>query len=299
MSQQTRIFDEAIESRKRQLASQSAPPDIELELHRKNLHQSCLLGGYLFLQPEAVLTWCHYWLTQYSNYTLSEQDLLIDLVHQLMYNAPRLIIQAGEAMPLSNAGNHAMRCTHLLRFAGNGRCAIPLQYCQEAMQLPMLLSLSELALNERQSFLGASTDALDAELRLDSFVYDNVLQYFYEPSFLLLTLYRLHVMALLDAVENKSAYALTRHLHTVKALEHTALDWERVQKALSLTPQSMYVLQWEVGVLYTALDTTDLRQCLENLHLLWYEKASQCYAEREKRASSLLTLSRDDIWSTH
>ena len=297
MALTTRFIDDAQEQRRRRDAHQTwfaetlqngLAPSQQLD----NVLQCCLLGSRLFLQPEAVLCWAHCWLAQYSHYTLAEQDWFGALVQELLYEPVQLQVLCSEIAPLMDVGRQpTLRAPRLLRFCGSGRCCIALEYVLQSLQLGVLNPLAHLQLSANRCFLSRSTEALDGELELSAFLYNTVLSEFYEPSFLLLTLYALHLCGLLYGVSTNEARppALARHMHTLKPLAHEAIDWDRVQAAhYTNDAQGMQRLQLELAQLHELLSDGDMEEALRRLMVLWSERASYCHEQMRVRSERVL-----------
>ncbi len=274
-TRETRFLTDEEDQRHRASYAETVRPDVPPQLYSDNVRQCCLLGAQLYLNPVAVLHWCHYWLAQYSNYALPEQDWLADLVQGLLYEQPQLRLLASETPPLDNAGHLLTRAPQLLCFAGTDRHAIPLEQVLRATQLQVMYPLSHLLLSQHHCFRSRTSDALDGELELGSFVYDSlVLAELYEPSFMIVTLYRMHLCELLH---NTGAHCcqdvLPRHMHSLRAIAHETVDWTRVERTHG---HAVTLLQQELAVLHQTLHQTDLHQALAQVSALWTEKAADC-----------------------
>lgn len=260
------------QDRQHQWFSETVPQQPE------SLKQCCLLASRLFLKPEAVLHWCQYWISQFSNYDLEEKDWLTNLVHGLIYEAPQIRMLASETPPLGNVGHMALRATQLFRFAGGDTHAIPLEYVLRTGQFQIMQACSLLLQSHRQSFMSRSDDSLDGELALGGFVYNQLLREFYEPGFMIITLFRLH---LCELMHNSGAQSwqdvLGRHFHSLQAITHDAIDWPRVEFALG--HGCCVRLQQELLQLHQSLYRTDLDEALQLVSILWSEKATECDEE--------------------
>lgn len=263
----------------------SEPAGADATRHQ-NLLQSALLGARLFLQPEAVLSWCHYWLAHYTQYALAEADWFCALVQELLYEPVQLELLCVDAPPAQEQPQPTLKAPRLLRFCGSARLSLPLEYVLQSGQLGVLYPLSELQRSSNGCFLQRTTDALDGELELSVFLYNGVLGEFYELGFLLLTLYTQHLCALLHSSGATASAALARHLHSLKPLAHEAIDWARVQAAHFAHGEStapLARLQIELAQLHQVLYTTDLALALQQLDALWSAKASECHSQMRVR----------------
>jgi hypothetical protein len=249
----------------------------EAEEETSALNHALRVGAQLLLNPFNVMHCAAYWVPEYSGGVgLAEDDHFVSLVRNLLRHPARLQLVYSQGV---TRHAHALLSQHgLLRLCGNASHALPQERMAEGQMHTALASLAWLERPERKCFLSVTTDGLDGELQLASFVYDQELQALYEPSFHILSLYAIHLPALYHTTAQQCDEDwVPRHLHSLRPLADAALDAEGALDACD-TLEKRARCRRDLVTLREALETTSFEQAMESLQALWSEKASWCDA---------------------
>jgi len=247
------------------------------------LVQTNRLASQLFLWPENVLHICTYWVSQYSNYRLvgNEKECFNELIAGLLQRPPRLYLcqYQGVTQQLYNV----LRCQGIIQFAGAETHRIPLEYLARGQMPAFFTGLSVIERPENDCFLIRNTDGLDGELELNSFVHNEVLERMWEPSFLVIVCFRIHLLALRNATCSETVTDwLQRHIYSLRAIneESRALIKCSDMEKLARTRR-------DLEILHTILNTTDFERAAASVEQLYMEKATYCYGEIMSRCCKL------------
>jgi hypothetical protein len=250
----------------------------------ERLKASCLLASHL-LWPAYVRDLALYWLANYSNYTEveREEDMFNELVRQLLTQRPRLRLHVGEHMIHRSCNTYFY--PSYVQLVGGGRHAVPMEYAQRQHYASLHAALSQLVQPAMEAFTQCVPVGLNGELELGGFVHDAVLECFYEPSFVITTLYMFHLVALLTVTESREpADWLPRHYYALRAIEEPAL-----REACCLADANrMDEMRRELRELHDALNTSQAQQALRDVRALWERKATYCWSEIFVRIAAFL-----------
>lgn len=289
----TRIFDEKKEQKNeagaRAIQNHRCVDFIDdrlsLDKSNENIRMVCKLAKLCYMEPITVQVTVNYWMTHYTDYFIQEKDWFNQMIANLLYEVPVL---RKTAIPMTIVPNKRLvRSNTMVCFAGTDKMYIPLQeyldHCRldlalninaAYLKLPFLLSV--LSETERRSFRMRNTDTLEGDICLSAFNYDNIMGYFYEPSFLIITAYVFHLIALTKTTEGcATSDFLPRHVHSLSAIQFDNIEWHRVSvNNNSNDSASLERLQYDLQRLYDILYTTDLNKALCDIDQLWHEKAT-------------------------
>lgn len=254
------------------------------EVARERLEATCLLGAHL-LYPEYVRDMVMYWLVNYSNYTdvECEEDMFNELIRQLLTQRPQLKAHVGEGMI------HRSRNTYFypsyVQLVGNGKHCWPMEYAQRQYHVSLTDALSRLTQPHMEAFTCRVPMGLNGEMELAGFIHNGVLEYFYEPAFLITTAYMLHLVALLTVTESREPSDwLPRHYHALRAIEEAALAESRCLG----DPQRLDRMKRELRELHDVLNTAVASKALDGVRALWERQATYCWSQIFVRTAALL-----------
>jgi len=245
------------------------------EDHAQRLAASCLLGSHL-LYPEFIHDIVLYWLDNYSNYTDvgREEDMFNELVRQLLVQKPQLKLHAGEGMIHRSCNTYFY--PSYVQLLGNGKHAWPMEYSESRWQVSFTEALKLLTQPHLEAFAAPVTAGVTGELELSGFVHNALLEFFYEPSFVLVTAYMLHLQALIAVTGAREPIDwLPRHYHSLKAIDEAALG-----EACCLSDKGrLDAMRQELRALHDVLNTPLLQKALAGVQALWSEKATYCWSQ--------------------
>lgn len=256
------------------------------EQSNANLLNCCVLASRLLLWPETVIRIMNYWMDNYSDYLLAdrEEDQFNTLVSGLLENRPRLEDTGSES--LANRRSTNIKYQSVIQFVGSPYHRIPLEYFFSRHELTLFETLPHLILPEANCFRQKTTGGLDGELHLGSFAYDSILEYFYEPSLMIIYAYLIHMIILKTSVGARVKEDwLPRHYYSLRPLSDVAL--ERV--SCFSDPQRISVLKKELTELRRLLATDELDDAIMGCSRLFREKATECFGLMFVRRDSLFS----------
>jgi hypothetical protein len=246
------------------------------EQHTKRLAAQILLDG------ANVMHCAQYWAGQYcGGLQLDEREHFNALVRGLLREAPRLELVCNQGTSRHTAP--LLRQHGVLRLVGDASHALPLEQLARGQMCDALHSLGRLMrpLEKGGGFLSCSADGLDGELRYSACAHDDWAQRLYEPWFLVLALYCVHVPALYHCTTAQSDQDwLPRHLYSLRAI-----DGDAEIGACGADEEKRARCRRELAALHADLETTDFEQTMAALQARWREKAEWCW---QRAADELL-----------
>jgi hypothetical protein len=256
---------------------------ISTKAYQRQLCESCVVAARLLLWPECVLSTTLYWVAQYNDYlhVEREEDCFNHFIRGLLRDKPALKLSASEHIThqectrLSYAG--------LIQFIGTACHAIPLEYFARQYNTTLFQSLANLVSPEEKCFASRNMCGLEGELSLAEFRYDCVLEYFYEPSFIILTAYLIHLSVLLSLTPMTNN-CLPRHFYSIRAINE-----EELKNASCLSDSvRLESMRSELRILYNILNQADLNKVMNQCQTLWEEKATYCYQQMFIRRDTVM-----------
>lgn len=231
-------------------------------LFKQNVIATAQLAAYLYLDATTVIQYCFYWLGEYNNPEVASHLLFNNMIDGLLRHLP--ILEIAGQYGLKYKLNGASDCALLLRFAGSDLHRVPhVHFTQKGTtcnpdreNAPLLRGLSYAVNPLNKCFLNVSGPGMHAELQADNFVYNTVLEEFYEPSFIILTCY----MLTLNYQRKTFLYNLVSGKKLNKRVV-AELQLELDMKCIDLIETSLIVLETYVN---TNLETPTLtKDCID------------------------------------
>ena len=168
------------------------------------------LAAYVYLDAMTITQCCFYWLGEYNNKMVAPNLLFNDIVEGVLTNLPQLEISGQFGLKYTKATNTAY-CKKL-RFLGSPLHQIPDVHFDLRLDRDerknrgiyhpnhaLLKGLGYVTQPLNRCFLSVHSPGSQAEFRADHFVYNTLLEDFFEPSFVLIALYHYA----LDGIEEK------------------------------------------------------------------------------------------------
>ena len=292
---------------------------------RGNVVTVCQLASLLYLDATTVVQSCFYWLGEYNNAKLPNEELFGDLVSGLLNTLPVVEIYGQYGLKYTQDMN-ASYCLSL-RFAGTDLHRIPHAHytkrdgCSnpDRENAALLKGFAYLTNPQNQCFLTSYVPGLRSELAVDNFVYNTVLEEFFEPSFLVLTCFMLNIRY----IHNSFIYNLTAGKQVSKKM-FNEIQLELAQKKLHLIKKQIHALSEFIDRHNDAKSATEATCCIDcndggyevkmqrllydlvnivvtvNRHCqhfetlqrkidaLWLEKANYCATEMARRTEHIL-----------
>ena len=263
---------------------EALPNSKELERKKENVTVTCYLAMSLYMHSKYVLATALYWVSQYVNYSKrSELAWFTDHIERLLREPATLAVTSSSA--LANHHSNHLKHTVLLRFAGSEMHAVANEYFLALKNQLLTESLLHLCQPDNAAFMVYRLHGLKAELELDCFRYDRVLNYFYEPGFFVLSSYYWYVRYLFHQSGGRDMSDFAPVLTRIAApLRHLPSDPTCLCPANSNYAQKKAALVRDMAALYEILERGESPEEIEaRVELLWREKAEHCDAAQGER----------------
>jgi hypothetical protein len=256
-------------------------PPSSSETYKRQIYETCITAAQLLLFPENVLNITLYWLSQYNNYLLvnKEEECFNDFISGLLVKKPKLTISVSEG--LAHHRNDSVGLISLIHFVGGASHDVPLEYFVNQNQVTLIDSLSRLTQSSEKYFLRRNLCGLEGELSLSGFRYDYIFEYFYEPSFIIITAYLLNMLLLRKITIGMDW--LVRHNYSILAINEENLS----QAACFSDEERLKSMASDLRKLHTAINRSDINEAIEFCTELWQEKAAYCYSQMFIRRNEL------------
>jgi hypothetical protein len=170
-----------------------------LRQQRDNVLVASFMAINLYLQPHIVFAASLYWIAEYATGDRRQRDdevgWFCDHVSRLLAHSATFSLSSSRA--LSHTHSEQVKHNVLLRFAGSPLHKIPNEYFIVQRNQTLLEALVHFTSPAGQhAFLVREHEGLKGELEMDCFLYDRVLNFFYEPSFFVITAYLIYLSQL-------------------------------------------------------------------------------------------------------
>lgn len=162
-----------------------------------NMGVVCQLAAYLYLDETTIQQYCLYWLGEYNNKTIANHLQFNDIIDGVLQNLPIIEVsgQYGLKYTRDTVASHCL----ILRFAGSPLHRIPYVHFTsrdgfknpDRENAPILKGFSYIIQPSNKCFLTTYAPGLHSEFVDDNFLYNTILEEFFEPSFIVLTCYYL------------------------------------------------------------------------------------------------------------
>lgn len=155
---------------------------------KDNALVTTFLAINIFLQPRNVYSTTLYWISQYVNYKKSNQiHWFTDHIYKLMKYPVDFNMTATRGV--SDFHSKEVKYNLLIHTIGSNLHKIPCEYFIIQSNESMLRSIAYLLDPSNECFITNRHHGLKGELEIDSFVYNSVMNFIYEPSFFIITSY--------------------------------------------------------------------------------------------------------------
>lgn len=244
---------------------------------RDHMTITSLMAINLYLSPKNVMQIVMYWLSQYVNYKKPESLWFNDHITKLMRYPINFSLNTTHGLPRLHA--RIARHTMLLHFAGHELHKMPCEYFDAKGNSDLFECLDYFVNRVHHIFLVRDTYGLKGEVSLDGFLYNRLLGYFYEPSFLIITSYQVYLHYLFHLSGGRTLNDFLPSITLIaKPLEEKMLEESLI---LSLDKQNS---NYETKRATFLADMRALREILalhevkhieDQIELLWSRKASE------------------------
>lgn len=244
---------------------------------RDQMLVTSLMAVNLYLTPRIVTYNVVYWITQYANYTKPENLWFNDHITKLIQYPVNFSINTTHGLPRLHA--RVARHTLLLHFAGHELHKMPGDYFDVKGNTDLFECLDYFINRTPHHFLVRNTFGVKGEVELDSFVYNRLLNYFYEPSFLIITSYQIYLHYLFHLSGGRT---LNDFLPSITLIAKP-LDEKCLHATLTLSldkRNSNYVTKQktflaDMRAIREILALNDVKHIEDQIELLWSRKASE------------------------
>lgn len=233
---------------------------VSLALFKQNIISISQLASYLYLDATTVIQYCFYWLGEYNNREIASHLLFNDLLRGILYNPPLIEVTGHYGLKYKLDGRSSY-CL-LLRFIGSDLHRIPhVHFTQRGTSsnpdrenAALLKGFAYITNPLNKCFLSVSGAGMKAELQADGFVYNTVMEEFFEPSFIIMTC----ILLALNYQGKSFLYNLMVGKKVSRRLVNE-IDLEMTQKRIELIQTSLSVLEEYIEA-HTEDDVADSRK---------------------------------------
>lgn len=264
----------------------------ELQRRRENILITAFMAINLYLHPPTVYATALYWAAGYTNCainTSNEVAWFVDHIERLLSHPARLAITSARAV----CHNQSQQMKHnlLLQFAGSELHKVPNEYfifLRNRTLIECLVALLRQPADQRP-FALEEHQGLRGELEVDDFVYNNVLNFFYEPSFHVLTAYQIYLSQLFfqsggrDMVDD-FAPVLEQIVEPLRRVVTATAVPRCLCPENSNFDEKLVVLKEDLRTLLLVLThSLDRDEIMRGVNGLLEEKASYCCEQQQAR----------------
>jgi hypothetical protein len=273
----------------------------------------------LYLEPTTVMNYCLYWTSQYSNNTLKREWWFNDLIKGIISRPVSLSLLSDLSYPTIK--DQYIEYRYLFSFIGTPLNRVPLTIFASQRNSALMYSMEHIIHPDNQCFLQSSNGGLRGEASIDLFKYNFILEFFFEPSFIIITCFNIVLPILVHStVEQvtkkleKSRLKLTKkvksqlqlQLYTyfipyieklIKSIDVVGGNGDRVIHIGCFNRSHVFhkenLLRFKQDMVYLKNivedNLTDLIKMKIELNQFWSDKASFCSKMKEERLKYIMT----------
>ena len=260
----------------------------ELEGKKENVLVTAYFAINLFLNPHTVYSTTLYWISQYVNYKKSTQlHWFTDHITKLMKYPVDFNMTATRGV--SDFHSKEVKYNLLIHTIGSSLHKIPCEYFIIQSNESLVRSIQYLINPVNACFLTNQHMGLKGELEVASFVYNDVMNFLYEPSFFIITSYLIYTYQLFYATGGRDI------LDYMPILDVVIGPLRLGFKIGCLSPQStnyenkMSLFLSDMKALLEVYESNayDQEAIISGLKKLWCQKATYCHTVVPERYLAL------------
>lgn len=235
----------------------------------------------IFLQPRNVYSTTLYWISQYVNYKKSNQiHWFTDHIYKLMKYPVDFNMTATRGV--SDFHSKEVKYNLLIHTIGSSLHKIPCEYFIIQSNESMLRSITHLINPSNECFITNRHHGLKGELEVDSFQYNGIMNFFYEPSFFIITSYLLYTYQLFFATGGRNILDYTNILDMIiiplKQLEScTKLGCLTESSTNYESKKSIFIQDMKELLNIYESNALCAEAIISGLKELWSKKATYCF----------------------
>lgn len=249
-----------------------------LEDKKNNVLVTAFLSINLFLQPRNVYSTTLYWISQYVNYKKSNQiHWFTDHIYKLMKYPVNLNMTATRGV--SDFHSKEVKYNLLLHTIGSNLHKIPNEYFIIQSNESMLRAIVYLITPSNECFITNTHHGLKGELEVDSFVYNGIMDFFYEPSFFIITSYLLYTYQLFFATGGRNILDYTNILDMIIIPLRLECKLGCLSESTTNYESKKSVFIQDIKELLDIYESNALcaEDIIQGLKDLWSKKATYCF----------------------
>jgi len=260
--------------------------------YKINLYFMTKFGCYLYLDPKNVLEITNYLITQYSNFSLDESFWFYDLIKGILNNQIDIRIMADHG--LANSFDQKLTYLLLLKIFGSDRHQIPVVYFFSKSNKEIKFFTYYIMNPDNKCFLNSNTAGLRGEIELSFFKYNQILDYFFEPSFIIISLFDQYLNYLSETTLANSDMDYIHYFNNAKKSIEILDDIEYNKLKCLNSFNSNYKIKLQIlkndltelsNILNSSICFKDIRT---GVRKLWSKKATFCHSEQLNRSYQIL-----------
>ena len=267
-----------------------------------NIVSICQLGSYLYLDATTVIQCCYYWLGEYSNKKIPSHLKFNDIIDGILDNM--IIIEVSGQYGLKYTRDNMASNSLLFRFIGSPLHRIPHVhftfrdgFSNPDRENPPILKGFAYILNPiNKCFLTAFAPGLHSEFFANNFIYNTILEEFFEPSFIIITCYYLA----LKNRDNLFIYDIFEGSKPVSkaTVNHTRLEINQLIIHLiktMLIPLDTFINEFEYPFMNRNKDTMSQTEYNNTVQQKWLQSKYKCIDPYDNNLVPKLTRLYRDI----
>ncbi len=218
---------------------------IETEIFVSNVDKACQIGSLLYLNPTTVLQFVDYWWSEWNNALRPSQEWFDDIVEGILFNPPVIEIHgqfglryeadnnAAYALLLKVMGSELHRVPHVHFITRNN------QDTRDRENPALIKALAYILNAENKCFLHTHAPGLKSQLQATTYLYDTILEEFFEPSFIIMTCY----LTFINYLNRNLVYNVLNGQTKMTKKKHSFIQLDVYQHKIELLKRSIQPLE--------------------------------------------------------
>lgn len=247
---------------------------VKKDIITNNLNYTIALGSHLFLHPVNVIVISNFILGSYCNDQGNNNSLkwFDEMITNILTNPVQFKISGYFGMATNYSKKE--KAVLFIKLFGNTLSEVSLEQFLK-YSIPRIHEFIQYLIRpENKCFLQINNEGLKGNFFFEFFQYNHLLNDLFEPSFIIITLYRRYIELTIPIFKGEESPTINEIRNLSHILDHFLMN-QKLEPSFS--EEKKIKITNDLKKLYHILTDSNALNIYVNLTKLWEEKASECF----------------------